>query len=58
MYQVFRESGNMGHVLPQYLSLWTTEKVKKEGVQVITKMTTTYIKLVRLLTKCSQTCPF
>lgn len=46
VYQVFRESGNMGNVLPQYLSLWTTEKVKKEGVQVITKITTTYIKLV------------
>uniref|UniRef100_UPI00397F5758 FAD-dependent oxidoreductase n=1 Tax=Salmonella sp. s55004 TaxID=3159675 RepID=UPI00397F5758 len=29
------EKGNMGRVLPEYLSTWTTEKVKKEGVCVI-----------------------
>lgn len=34
IYQVFREGGNMGHILPEYLSYWTTEKVKAEGVQV------------------------
>ncbi|XP_034462967.1 apoptosis-inducing factor 1, mitochondrial isoform X7 [Hippoglossus hippoglossus] len=33
--QMFPEKGNMGKVLPEYLSNWTTEKVKKEGVQVI-----------------------
>lgn len=38
VYQLFRENGNMGKVLPEYLSLWTTEKVKNEGVQVITKI--------------------
>ncbi|XP_063859566.1 apoptosis-inducing factor 1, mitochondrial-like [Scylla paramamosain] len=34
--QVYPESGNMGRVLPEYLSKWTTEKVKAEGVSVIT----------------------
>ncbi|GLG99835.1 Putative apoptosis-inducing factor 1, mitochondrial [Gryllus bimaculatus] len=33
--QIFRESGNMGRVLPEYLSFWTTHKVQKEGVEVI-----------------------
>lgn len=33
--QMFPEKGNMGKVLPEYLSNWTTEKVKKEGVKVI-----------------------
>lgn len=32
--QVFPESGNMGKVLPEYLSRWTTDKVRNEGVQV------------------------
>jgi hypothetical protein len=35
--QVFPEDGNMGRVLPKYLSQWTTEKVKAEGVQVLPK---------------------
>ncbi|GAB6023903.1 Apoptosis-inducing factor 1, mitochondrial [Chamberlinius hualienensis] len=35
--QVFPEAGNMGHVLPTYLSQWTTEKVKTEGVNVISE---------------------
>ncbi|KAG9478088.1 hypothetical protein GDO78_013211, partial [Eleutherodactylus coqui] len=34
--QMFPESGNMGKILPEYLSHWTTEKVKREGVNVIT----------------------
>lgn len=34
--QVYPESGNMGRILPEYLSKWTTEKVKSEGVNVIT----------------------
>ncbi|XP_050726650.1 apoptosis-inducing factor 1, mitochondrial-like [Eriocheir sinensis] len=34
--QVYPESGNMGRILPEYLSKWTTEKVKSEGVSVIT----------------------
>ncbi|XP_067262612.1 apoptosis-inducing factor 1, mitochondrial isoform X4 [Chanodichthys erythropterus] len=34
--QMFPEKGNMGKVLPEYLSNWTTEKVRKEGVNVIT----------------------
>lgn len=36
IYQIFRESGNMGKILPEYLSFWTTEKVKAEGVHVCT----------------------
>lgn len=35
IYQIFKEPGNMGKVLPEYLSAWTTEKVKREGVSVI-----------------------
>ncbi|XP_008331170.1 apoptosis-inducing factor 1, mitochondrial [Cynoglossus semilaevis] len=35
--QMFPEKGNMGKVLPEYLSNWTTEKVKNEGVKVITE---------------------
>ncbi|KAJ8385734.1 hypothetical protein AAFF_G00183340 [Aldrovandia affinis] len=34
--QMYPEKGNMGKVLPEYLSNWTTEKVKREGVNVIT----------------------
>ena len=35
--QIFPEQGNMGLVLPEYLTKWTTEKVRKEGVNVITE---------------------
>ncbi|XP_060769395.1 apoptosis-inducing factor 1, mitochondrial isoform X3 [Neoarius graeffei] len=35
--QLFPEKGNMGKVLPKYLSNWTTDKVKREGVQVLTE---------------------
>ncbi|GAA6235918.1 apoptosis-inducing factor 1, mitochondrial isoform X2 [Lates japonicus] len=35
--QMYPEKGNMGKVLPEYLSNWTTEKVKKEGVKVISE---------------------
>lgn len=34
IYQIFPESGNMGKLLPEYLSMWTSEKVRAEGVQV------------------------
>ncbi|XP_023688078.2 apoptosis-inducing factor 1, mitochondrial isoform X2 [Paramormyrops kingsleyae] len=33
--QMFPEKGNMGKVLPEYLSNWTTNKVRKEGVNVM-----------------------
>jgi len=33
--QVYPEKGNMGKVLPEYLSEWTTSKVRSEGVEVI-----------------------
>ena len=33
--QIFPEDGNMGRVLPKYLSQWTTDKVKAEGVNVL-----------------------
>lgn len=29
MIQLFPENGNMGKVLPEYLSNWTTEKVRR-----------------------------
>jgi len=35
--QVYPEEGNMAKVLPQYLSAWTTNKVKAEGVNIVTK---------------------
>lgn len=35
MHQIFQEPGNMGKVLPGYLSLWTTNMVQEEGVKVI-----------------------
>ncbi|XP_069556630.1 apoptosis-inducing factor 1, mitochondrial isoform X1 [Brachyistius frenatus] len=35
--QMFPEKGNMGKVLPEYLSNWTTEKVKREGVKIISE---------------------
>ncbi|CAG02984.1 unnamed protein product, partial [Tetraodon nigroviridis] len=35
--QMYPEKGNMGKVLPEYLSNWTTDKVKREGVKVITE---------------------
>ncbi|XP_019766141.2 apoptosis-inducing factor 1, mitochondrial isoform X2 [Dendroctonus ponderosae] len=37
IYQIFPESGNMGKLLPEYLSMWTSEKVRAEGVQVVPK---------------------
>ncbi|XP_034082512.1 apoptosis-inducing factor 1, mitochondrial isoform X5 [Gymnodraco acuticeps] len=35
--QMYPEKGNMGKVLPEYLSNWTTEKVKSEGVKIISE---------------------
>lgn len=35
VHQIFHEQGNMGKVLPEYLSKWTTERVREEGVNVI-----------------------
>lgn len=35
--QMFPEGGNMGKVLPEYLSNWTTNKVRGEGVNVMTE---------------------
>lgn len=37
--QLFPESGNMGKVLPEYLSKWTTKKLQTEGVTVIPDVT-------------------
>jgi len=33
--QAYQEGGNMGKVLPDYLSQWTTDKVRSEGVRVV-----------------------
>lgn len=35
VHQVFNEPGNMGKVLPEFLSKWTTERIRDEGVNVI-----------------------
>ena len=34
MYQSFPEPGNMGRVLPKYLSNWTTRQLETAGVNV------------------------
>ncbi|KAK7097575.1 hypothetical protein V1264_004529 [Littorina saxatilis] len=41
VYQIFPEAGNMGRVLPEYLSKWTTKKVQGEGVEVMTQKSIT-----------------
>ncbi|GIY95995.1 apoptosis-inducing factor 1, mitochondrial [Caerostris extrusa] len=33
--QIFPETGNIGKVLPEYLSTWTTKKLESEGVKII-----------------------
>lgn len=35
VHQIFNENGNMGRVLPAFLSEWTTDRVREEGVHVI-----------------------
>lgn len=37
VYQVFHENGNMGKILPEYLSVWTADRVREEGVNVLPK---------------------
>ena len=41
--QMFPEEGNMGRVLPQYLSEWTTEKVRKGKLIIILVIWLMYI---------------
>ncbi|GIY02350.1 apoptosis-inducing factor 1, mitochondrial [Caerostris darwini] len=36
--QIFPETGNIGKVLPEYLSTWTTKKLESEGVKIITEV--------------------
>lgn len=45
LFQIFRETGNMGKILPGYLSLWTSNKVRAEGVQVIPNTEIVGVKL-------------
>lgn len=33
--QVFPEAGIMGRILPEYLSIWTSDKMAEEGVKVV-----------------------
>lgn len=35
VHQIFHERGNMGKVLPEFLSIWTMERVREEGINVI-----------------------
>ncbi|XP_055600447.1 apoptosis-inducing factor 1, mitochondrial isoform X2 [Uranotaenia lowii] len=48
IYQLFHEGGNMGKILPEYLSQWTTDRVREEGVKVWSK---TQIKTAEVLDK-------
>ncbi|XP_078323336.1 apoptosis-inducing factor 1, mitochondrial-like isoform X2 [Crassostrea virginica] len=41
VYQIIQEKGNLGTVLPEYLSKHTTEKVQESGVDVLTSQTVT-----------------
>ncbi|KFB39483.1 AGAP008044-PA-like protein [Anopheles sinensis] len=34
VFQLFNESGNMAKVLPEYLSHWTTERLREEGIKM------------------------
>jgi len=43
--QVFPETGILRRVLPEYLSEWTTRKVREENVQIIPKVTVTKAQL-------------
>ncbi|XP_044737595.1 apoptosis-inducing factor 1, mitochondrial isoform X2 [Chrysoperla carnea] len=43
--QIFAENGNMAKVLPGYLSLWTTDKVKSEGVDVTPSVKITKVEM-------------
>lgn len=45
VYQIFKEPGNMHKILPEYLSLWTTNKVTNEGVHVIANSEVQDVKL-------------
>ena len=35
VYQLFAENGNMAKVLPDYLSKWTTERIREVGVDIL-----------------------
>jgi programmed cell death 8 (apoptosis-inducing factor) len=35
VYQLFAENGNMAKVLPDYLSRWTTERIREVGVDIL-----------------------
>uniref|UniRef100_A0A182NTR9 FAD/NAD(P)-binding domain-containing protein n=1 Tax=Anopheles dirus TaxID=7168 RepID=A0A182NTR9_9DIPT len=45
VFQLFHEGGNMAKVLPEYLSSWTTDRLRDEGVKVWPK---TQVKAVEL----------
>ncbi|XP_053677618.1 apoptosis-inducing factor 1, mitochondrial [Anopheles nili] len=45
VFQLFHEGGNMAKILPEYLSSWTTERLRDEGVKVWPK---TQVKAVEM----------
>ncbi|XP_053662500.1 apoptosis-inducing factor 1, mitochondrial [Anopheles marshallii] len=45
VFQLFHEGGNMAKILPEYLSSWTTERLREEGVKVWPK---TQVKAVEM----------
>ncbi|KAI9216209.1 apoptosis-inducing factor, mitochondrion-associated, C-term-domain-containing protein [Blastocladiella britannica] len=42
--QVFPEEGNMALVFPKYLTKWTTQQVRAQGVEVLNKSTVTDLR--------------
>ena len=50
---MFHEKGNMGKVLPEFLSEWTTERVREEGVDVIPNTEVQTVDLVNDQVKLS-----
>lgn len=35
MTQVYPEKGNLGKILPAYLSAWTTDRMRSQGIDII-----------------------
>lgn len=33
--QIFPEKGNLSKILPEYLSRWTTDRMREQGIEVI-----------------------
>uniref|UniRef100_A0A6G1S6S0 Apoptosis-inducing factor 1, mitochondrial n=1 Tax=Aceria tosichella TaxID=561515 RepID=A0A6G1S6S0_9ACAR len=38
IYQIYPETGNLGKVLPQYLSEWVSKKIEQEGANIVPRV--------------------